>query len=175
MTKFSFSSLPITAYLLPFGLPALLLGLLSILALSPYFALHEQDLASAITLDFVLTVPLLYLWLIRKKPISKLSVSPVILLSFLLASYLIPATGQSLLIQLRTFALPVIEFGILGWIFYQVRRTVLAYKAERGHNPDFFHALKTACREIFPARLSTIVATEAAVFYYGLNFSRVTP
>ncbi|MEL7534933.1 MAG: hypothetical protein AAFN10_26765 [Bacteroidota bacterium] len=165
----------ISPYLLPFGLPALLLGALSLLVLSPYFALHQSDLTTAITLDFVLTVPLLYLWLIRHKPISKLSVSPVLIISFLVASFLLPTSAQGLLQQLKVYALPLFELGILACLFYQVRRTVLAFRMEKGHSPDFFDSLKAACQKIFPARLSTLIATEAAVIYYGLNFSKITP
>jgi len=175
MSKFRATTAQISPYLLPFGLPALLLGVLSVFVLSPYFALHQSDLATAITLDFVLTIPLLYLWLIRHKPISKLSVSPVLILCFLLASYLLPADQQSLLTQIRNYALPIFELSILAWIFYQVRRTVLAYRMEKGRSPDFYDSLKAACSKIFPRRLSTVMATEAAVIYYGLNFSRFTP
>ncbi|MEM6348632.1 MAG: hypothetical protein AAF927_32410 [Bacteroidota bacterium] len=175
MPKHSTIFLRIRPYLLPFGLPALVLGSLSLFVLSPYFALHQSDLATAVTLDFVLTVPLLYLWLIRNKPISKLSISPLMIGCFLLASFLLPASAQGLLQQFKTYALPILEGGILVYLFYQVRRTIAAFRIERGHTPDFFDSLKAACRKLFPGRISTIMATEAAVIYYGLNFSRPIP
>ncbi|MEL6653171.1 MAG: hypothetical protein AAFQ87_20400 [Bacteroidota bacterium] len=163
------------SYFLPLGLTGLLLLGLSLFVLSPYFALHQTDLATAVTLDFVLTVPILYFLLIRKRPISKLSISPVVILSFLLATYLIPRESQSLLIHLRTFALPVLELGIFGFIIWQVGRSIKAIRAQRGQVPDFFHACIAACREIFPDRVARVFATEVSLFYYGLSFRKPTP
>lgn len=152
--------------LISFGIPIGLFGLLTVLMKSSSLNGNET-LTLAITLDLLLTVPIIYFLLIRKTAIPNTTVIPVIVVGLLLGTYLLPQDGQAYLSLFKIWALPVIEISILTFIVFKVRRAIKNHNRSQGLEPDFFTALKNTCYEILPKKLVIPFATEVAVIYYG--------
>ncbi len=148
--------------------------LLSILAVS--FALAQSslilirpELATAITIDLTLTLPLAYLFFIRKTKISKLTVSGFFIFGTIFASFILPADNRNLLELIKLFALPVLELGILsyvGFVFYKSRKT---YRSLNRKSGDFVEILRETLAKEFPIALAAnVLICEIAVLYYAV-------
>jgi len=149
------------------GVPLLLLGTLAALARSSLLA-ESDALELALTADLLITVPVVYFLLIRKTEIPKTTVGPVMLAGLLIGSFLLPANRQNYLDLFKTWALPVVEIGILAFVIWKVRQVLVRYRRERQTTPDFYQALQSVCRELMRNRLAAAAfATEVAVFYFG--------
>lgn len=153
--------------LLTFCLPLLLVLFLACLVCSPLFQKYPQELAIGITLDLLLTLPLLWFLIIRKRDIPKITVVSAFIIGLIIASYLLPVEQQSLLETIKTYAFPIVEMGVLTFVFYTFRKTWLAYQSEKKERPEFFTALNEATQKTIPGRVGVLLATEIAVVYYG--------
>ncbi|UTW62901.1 hypothetical protein KFE98_01720 [bacterium SCSIO 12741] len=149
-----------------FALPLSLLGVLVILMRSSLMSDHNH-LDLAITIDLLLTIPLVYFLLIRRTSIPKTTVVPVMVIGMFLGIYFLPEENQTYLKLFKTWALPLIEFLVIGFVIYKVRRGIKTYRAQKGTTPDVFDALLLTSREILPSRVAGPFATELAVIYYG--------
>ena len=67
---------------------------------------------------------------------------------------------------IESFVLPVVELMVLSLLVLKARKVVFEYRKKKDESVDFFSAVSAACKEIFPGKLSTLVATEVAMFYY---------
>lgn len=149
-----------------FGLPLVLFAILAFLIkLTPqpegnvwYFAL---------TIDLLLTVPLIYFWLIRKTAVPKTTVIPVMLLGLGLGYALLPLQGQTYLTLFKLWALPWIEISVLAFLLFKVHSALKRFRQLRGGYADFYTVLLNTCRELLPGKLVRPLATEIAVIYYG--------
>lgn len=135
----------------------------SILAQTP----APATVATALTLDLTLGVPLLYyLLLVRRKGWPVLTVVPVFLLSLLAASALIPAEHQALLHVLRYLVAPL-EVGLLGAVGYIVVRTARRFRRSPAE-ADVLARLQASLRATIPVRrVAEILAFEIALIYYA--------
>lgn len=142
------------------------LGLIALtkVSLSPP---DSNALSFGITIDLLITVPLIYFLIIRKTAIPKITVVPILLLGFLIGTYFLPRSSQMYLDIFQKWALPVIEISVLAFIVIKVRSAIKKYKAIEGKSGDFFSALKSTCQDILPNGLVGLFATEIAVMYYG--------
>jgi len=161
------NTLSFSKYLLIFGLPILLILSLIMLVNSPWYLAQSPHLIQAITLDFVLTLPLFYFFLIRKTEISKLSVVSVFILGIVVASFIIPAEDQTFLDLIKTFVFPVVELGVLGFIGYKFFQLRKEFKNTSSQNLDFYDLINVASKEVFPGRVGALLATEISVVYYA--------
>ncbi len=152
--------------LINFGIPITLLGTI-ILLLKSSCLNGNETLNFAITVDLLLTIPLVYFLLIRKSEIPNTTVIPFMLIGVLIGSYFLPQESQTYLSIFKTWVLPVIEISILTFVVIKVRSAIRKYKGLKGTTPDFFSTLKRTCYEILPQKLVLPCATEIAVFYYG--------
>lgn len=152
--------------LINFGIPLSLFGIL-ILLMRTSFLEGNDTLILAITVDLLLTVPLVYFFLIRKSEIPRTTVIPVMVVGFLIGSYFLPKGDQYYLNIFKTWVLPLIEVSILTFVIIKVHTALKKYKSIKGFSPDFFSALKSTCYEILPKKLVMPFATEIAVIYYG--------
>ena len=143
-------------------IPALLFLSLILLLKSSYY---KADLSVYITIDFVLTIPLLYFLLIRKRAIPKITVLSVTVVSTLIAAFLIPESDQYLLKYVKNIMIPVVEVGVLGFVFYKARLLFKSFKSSN-ESTDFFATIQIASEELFPKRIAHFLATEITVFYY---------
>ena len=163
--------IPFNRNFLLFGVPAGLLTILIVLIKSPFFRGNDA-LSMAISADLLLTVPLVYFLLIRKSEIPKTTVIPVMVLGLLIGSYFLPQENQMFLELFKNWILPVIEISVFTLIFLKVRKAIRTYQDLKKATPDFFDTVKNVCREILPAKLVMVIATEIAVIYYGFIYWR---
>ncbi|MGB3585707.1 MAG: hypothetical protein WBA23_04155 [Tunicatimonas sp.] len=168
-------TLTLNQSLLTFGIPLSLFGILAFLI--KFFPLAGDDVLSlAVSVDLLLTIPLVYLLLIRQTAIPKTTTVPVMIIGLLLGSYFLPKGSQTYLELFKTWGLPVIELSVLTFVVLKVRSAIGQYKRLKGINPDIFSMLKSTCREILPPRLVMLFATEVAVIYYGfINWGTSSP
>ncbi|SHJ33318.1 hypothetical protein SAMN04488508_107333 [Aquimarina spongiae] len=152
------------------GIPLLLIGILIWLASLKIFDQNLGLLAKGVTIDLLFTIPIIYLLLIRKKNIPKITIVPVFVLGMIIASNVLPKEHQTLLQWVKTWIFPIVELGVVTFILYKVKQTFALYRDRVQSIPDFFSALKNACEEIFPGKVGTLLAMEIAVFYYGFLY-----
>lgn len=153
--------------LLAVGIPLLLMLSMVLLSQSDWFQQHPENLSVAITFDLLLTVPLVYLFLIWKRPIPKTTVVPFFIAGLVLGSYILPAGYQSYLDLAWQWVVPVVELAVFTLIALKARAVLHAYKAHGKGAMDFHTLIKQACGEVLPARVDKILAFEISVIYYG--------
>ncbi|CAL2055661.1 conserved membrane hypothetical protein [Tenacibaculum sp. 190524A05c] len=143
-------------------IPALLfLSLIVLLKSGSY----SSQLSNYIIIDFLITIPLCYFFLIRKKEIPKITIVSVFIIGTITASLLIPKEDQSLLDWVKDFILPVLELGVLSFVIYKARLIFKSFKKKK-ENLDFYDAIQIATKEILPEKVAHFLATELTVFYY---------
>lgn len=153
--------------------PLTLLILLVLLPNSSLFSAHQSTLYNAITIDFIITIPILYFLLIRKRRISNLTIGPFLILCVVLASYTIPPENQDLLNRAKTWLIIVIELSVITFVIIKVRKAINTHKKTAHKHHDFYSALVATCQSLFPKTISKLVANEIALLYYGcFNFKK---
>lgn len=150
-----------------FGLPILILLLLVALVNSSWFALQPEELSYGITLDLLVTIPLIYFLIIRKRDIPKISVVSVFIVCLIIAHFILPKEHQFLLSLVRTYGLPVAEIFIFGYLVLNTVKTIRQFKYQKKSTPDFYTAISMACKDALPKRVATLFATEIGVMYYA--------
>ena len=161
------STLNLQKNLIIIGVPFLIIGIMVLLSNSSIFSDYPDRLSTGITVDLLLTVPIIYFILIRKTKIPKTTVVPFLILGMVVGSIIIPTQNQYYLNLFKTWAFPVIELSIASYVIYHVSKAIKQYKLKKKEDIDFFTALKNTCYEILPKGLVIPVVTEIAVFYYG--------
>lgn len=150
-----------------YGTPLLLILFLVLLSHSSLFQWHPETLSIAITFDLALTVPLVYLFLIRKKKVPNTTAIPFFIGGLILASYLIPAEHQFYLSLIKQWVVPVVELAALTLVGRQVLKVLKAYKAQKNDSFDFHSIIRQAAGEVLPKRVDKILAFEISIIYYG--------
>lgn len=149
-------------------LPLLIIGTLVFLARSPLFLKHPDELSVGITLDFVVTLPLVFYLLIRKRNVSWLVVSPVATLGIILAGLVIPHGHQGFLAHIRVAAVSVMEILVTGFLVHKTLRARKTYKLQKETTFDFFTALKQTVAAVVPKGIANLLSTEIGILYYAL-------
>ncbi len=156
------------------ALPILLLTGLWLLICSKLYLQHEY-MPLAVTVDLIITVPILYFLLVRKTSIPNITVLPVMVLGLALGTLILPEEDQLYLSLFKSWGLPFIEIAVLALVMVNVRRAVLRYQDLKTPGIDFFTAVKSTTSDLFPSALAPVVATEIAVIYYTFMKWRHTP
>ena len=104
------------SHLLTFGIPLLLITFLIALTNSSYFLLYAKELSVAITLDLIVTLPVVYFLLIRKKKTPNFTVLSIFILGVLIAGFILPEEHQSFLELVKTIGVPIAELFLLIFI-----------------------------------------------------------
>jgi len=157
---------------LPFYL--VLYGIVTAMAIwiiqSPYFRISPDALSLGLTLDLTLLLPAAYFFLSRRSALPVYGTLPVFILSFFLASYLLPADRQNYLAFVEIAVIPL-ELGILFLIGREVKRTLgLLRDTGRAQTIGFReHAQNITTNRMDSPTLASIMATELSMFYYALN------
>lgn len=126
------------------------------------------ELAVGITLDLTLMAPLLYAFVIWKTKIPKTTIVPFFVISTIIASNLVPADQQFYLSQIKTWVIPIIEIGVLGFLAFTVYKTVIAYRAAKDKDSDIFNVLFEVSNKLFGNKLfAKLLAFELAVIYFA--------
>lgn len=137
-------------------------------ARSSLIVFHPQ-IITAVTLDLTLTLPLAYLFFIRKTNVSKLTVVPLFIFGVVAASLILPGDNHRLLDLIKVFALPCVELGMfayVGSIVYKTRKTYKTLGVRNG--ADFLENLRETLAKEFPAAAANALSFEIAGFYYAL-------
>ncbi|MEO1052469.1 MAG: hypothetical protein AAFX87_17690 [Bacteroidota bacterium] len=160
-------TLPFHSNLITFGIPVLLILSMVGLAYSSWFQSNPSELALGITFDLTLTIPIVYLILIWKKDIPKITAVPFYIAGLIVASYVIPTQHQQALSQIKQWVVPVVELGVFLFVVLKMRSLRIRFKAQQKTIPDFFSAMKEASMEILPGKVGSFFAMEISTFYYG--------
>lgn len=153
-----------------FGIPLLMLLSIILLAKSSIFQLHHKELSIGLTFDLILTVPGIYLLLIRKKNIPNISAAAFFTVGIIIASIVIPKSDQTVLTQIKLWLVPVIEGTIFFLIGKKIRKTIKSRQNKKSTKQDFYSMLNEASLSVVPGRFGSVVASEIAVICYGLFF-----
>jgi hypothetical protein len=155
-------------YLIAFGVPLALMAALASLTSSSMFAKLPSLTSTAIIIDYVLIVPLVYLALIWRRSIPNTTAMPVLILGIIVASFVIPQEHQTSLEFVKTWIVPVIELVIIGFIVTKVWRLIRIAKAVKDPGSDFLVAVRTAASEMMGRRIGGLFASEIGMIYYGI-------
>lgn len=145
------------------GVPLLLLAIATVVCIS-FFQVPDVVI-DALAVDLILTLPLLYLWVIWKSKVPKITVVPVTISGLVLGRFLLPADQQTILLNFQTWVLPVVELTVFGVIIYKIRQLRKAFR--QTEDLDFFSQLKMATKQVLPAKVAPIFVTEISMFYYA--------
>ncbi|WP_323788052.1 hypothetical protein [Psychroserpens sp.] len=169
-SKTSFFKATSIAFIIPMTLILALILLLN----STAFTSHQNTLSTFITIDFIITIPLVYFLLIRKTKISNLTIAPCLIMCVIIASYVIPIANQDSLTLAKTWLIPIVELSILTIVVLKVRKAIQYYKEAAHHHQDFYSILQDTCKSIFPGVAAKLAANEIALLYYGFfNFKKI--
>ncbi len=158
-------SISISRQFFIFGVPVFLMLVLVLLPNSNFFKIHPSELSLAITIDFLITIPVIYFFLIRKTKIGKRSVLTLLSIGILMASLIIPKENQQYLSLFKKWLFPILEIGIFGYLFISIKNIIVNFKSNQ--TLDFFESLKMATNSILPIKNSGIINGEIGVIYYG--------
>ncbi|MFD0861547.1 hypothetical protein ACFQ1M_04965 [Sungkyunkwania multivorans] len=149
------------------GIPLIMMVMTVAIARSSAFKTNPDLVSIGITVDLLLTVPIIYFLLIRRTSIPKTTIVPFVIMGVIVASLILPSENQFYLDLFKVWILPVVELSILWFLIYKLRKVVKRFNLERNESFDFFSTLKKSCYKILPRAIALAVATEIAVFYYG--------
>lgn len=156
----------------PMVVLAIMLIALAIVS-SEAFSANPNELAVAITVDLTLISPLLYLILVRKSKLPKITVIPVFVLGLIVTGLILPSQHHATLDFIKTWVLPFVELtaiGVVTWKFVQLRKR---FHYQSRQSLDFFDNMKAATDQVFPGKVGLLLATELSTVYYGvLNWKR---
>ena len=147
-----------------FGVPLLIL--MSIIYLSTLPVLISQEFCYALSADLIFTIPVVYYLLIRKTKIPKTTVVPFIILGIIAGRYFLPVEHQGIIDFAQTIGVPLIEFSILGFLIFRVRKIVLEFRKAKNESPDFVTTLRKAAQELFSGKLAEVFVLEISMIYY---------
>jgi len=152
-----------------YGIPLLIIGIAIAIALSPI--LHQYPhIAIGITYDLVLTAPLAYLLIIRKRKVPKITVAPIIVLGIVIASFIVPEQQQGHLNAIKTYLLPLIELIVFSILISKIYRGIRTFQSESKHLSDFYAISKSSAKSLFEKKaFASFFASEISMFYYGLG------
>ena len=147
------------------GIPVLFIACIWALVNSPYYF---EELAIPVTLDLVLTTPIIYYLLIRKKTVPKITVVSVFIISIIVASYIIPEKDQGVLNLAKAYALPLVELGVISFVLWKARLIYLSFSKSKTENLDFYDLISEASAKVLPSPVNGLLATEISVIYYSI-------
>ena len=157
-----------------YGVPAVVLAtaaLLSILQL-PRQAIESTSLvtASALTLDFVITIPALaYLLLVRTKRLPLIALFPIFAVGYAFALATIPAEYYTVHNVLKWVVIPV-ELLFVGYLLTLARKMI---KSTAGADADFVTRFRMISRGVLSKRVpADILTTEISILYYACRWRK---
>ncbi|WP_203292659.1 hypothetical protein [Luteirhabdus pelagi] len=147
------------------GVPLLLLASLFFVGSATLLQQHST-LPLAISIDVLMTIPLVYFLLIRRTSIPNLTIIPFTIVCFLVGHYVLPDNQHRYLDLFQTYGLPLLELVAISFVGIKVYKIIHSFKSHN-HIPDVYDAITAAVRESFPARVVPIASSEFAILYYG--------
>lgn len=152
-----------------FLLPIAIIVACTLVTNSEIFILETSLLSKAITFDLLITTPILYYLVIRKRSIPKTTIVPVFMLGIVVASLILPKAHQDYLHMVKEWFLPFMELGVLAYLFFTTRKAIRIAKTKKEASLDFHDVAKMVASDLFsPGVVGTVIATEVSMIYYGL-------
>ncbi len=150
------------------GVPFLLCLACFIITTTTKFRNNTSILSNGILADLLITVPLIYFLAIRKSSIPKITIVPVFLAGFFVATFILDAHSVIALHLVKSIAPALIE----GFVIYFVARRFYVANKEAKKNQegkiDFLvHSRKVMTQVTGSAKIGNIMTSEIAVFYYS--------
>ena len=160
------NNLSLNRILLVLGVPLLLFGCLIYVMISGVQS-NNANFNLALTVDLLLTVPIVYFLLIRKTSIPKTSIVPVIVLGLVIGTIFLPSQSQSYLELFKMWVMPLVELTVVTVVILKVLKTIKKYNSIKVGSIDFYEALKQVADKMLPKKLVMPFVTEIAVIYYS--------
>lgn len=154
---------------------SLFLGLVTSVYVTAWFVIGRlSTLGSAsavtfgLTIDMVILVPLSFYFLVlRRNGYSIVRLAPILVISMLVASMVLPVGHRSTLHFLEAVAVPM-EIGLFAWIAWRATRAV--HKARCAGGLDPLEQFRSAAFELMQSRRAAgVFATEISIFFYSLG------
>jgi hypothetical protein len=154
------------SYIKAFLLPLMVYFIVATIVIYAKFFVVKNLMLEAVSIDLVLTAPVLYLLTAWKYKTRVMFVFPLVALGFTVGYIIVPEQHSALNI-LSKLLLPVVELASISSITYYAFRF---YKAIRNDgDDDVYSALKRSTQQVFGSSImSSVFATEFAVVWYGL-------
>lgn len=159
-------TLPIAQFT-SFAIPVLLIGLIAFIPSSPIFYNNPNAVSIGMTVDLLLTIPLIHFLLIRRINIPKISILPFFVIGLVVATIVLPPENQKLLHFIKIWIVPIIEVTVVFIVVRNVREAIKDCKLNGDSHEDFFTVLRNVCSKLLPKFASVFLASEIAVIYYG--------
>lgn len=150
----------------PYFIPLVLWSILYLMVQSHWYQEQANFISLALTVDFLILVPLLYFLAIRNKNIPKFTVFSTFVIGLIIASVIIPKENQFYLDNFKFYVLPFIELAVFSFVIYKTVQTIKIFQNSKS-NEDFYTTLVQTTKEIFPSGVATLLATEISMLYYG--------
>ena len=149
-----------------YGLPLLIVAVSISIGLSPHL-IQYPELAVGITYDLTLSAPIIYLLLIRKTDISKITVVPFITGGIAIATYLLPSEQHFHLNLVKYWLLPVAELAVVGYVGFAAYRAIKIFKDVKTESADVLTVLRRTCVEIYDRFFSKTVMVNRGLIARG--------
>jgi K+ transporter len=169
-----YKAINLKSNLVAFGTPLLIMLKMVFITKSALFKSNPDIGSFGVTFDLLLTTPLIYYLLIRKKNIPKITIVSFFLSGIALASLILPPENQYFLSLAKKWILPLAEATILITIIYKGRKTLRLYRKNKSLSVDFFTIVKHTCGELLPRKAAVALATEIALVFYGFFIGKNT-
>ena len=149
------------------ALTALIFIACALITLTSKFKEYPDKFSIAITLDLLVTAPLVYFFLIRKTSVSKFTVLRVFMIGVFVATILLSNINSPVFSFVKTWVAPLIELTLIGYIIWKFYTANRLWKNSHEAKPDFL----IYCREILRSvigneKIASAIASEVSVFYY---------
>jgi len=156
------------------GAPVLIFSSVYFIVKSGLLNSHPSELSTALVLDLLLTSPLIYLLLIWRTKIPKLTVVPLTILGLILGYQILPPDYHQGLDNFKTWVLPIIEISVVSFIIYKVRKIRKKFKDDSAL--DFYDRLILATSQELPPKIAIAMSTEIAGIYFAFfHWRKVEP
>ncbi|ASS76158.1 hypothetical protein CIG75_15240 [Tumebacillus algifaecis] len=136
----------------------------------------ESAVVLGVALDLVLTIPLLYYFLVvRKQKKSWFAVLPVLFLGTLVGKYLLPASQQAFF-DVLLYLVPAIEALLLIFLLVKLRSLVKSMQAFQQTEFHWLDALRKALgATIGESRLLDFLVMDLGMIFYAFHFGKQKP
>jgi hypothetical protein len=149
------------------GVPVLIFVACGCITFTTKFKEHPDQFSLLLLADLLITAPLAYYLVIRKKAISKVTVLRVFMAGIFLAGILLSNQNIPALAVIKTWGTPIVELTLIGFVVWKFYKANQRIKALNLPPSDFL----THCRAMLASvvgseKAANILASEIAVFYY---------
>ncbi len=146
------------------GFFAVLAASVMMIAFSPAVS-GSSVLATAAAIDIVITLPVVYYFLIRGSAVPSVTTVPVFIACVLAGAAVLPDEHRGFFNIVIMFGVPAVELVVLGYLGFRIFRTRRVYLDESRTRSDLMETLRLAIvRELKPAFAARAAAFEIGIF-----------